>query len=187
MLLVLVGAVAVALVRGGKLSSFTELRVIGWWLLLPGFGLQLAANFVSDERSGLAVGMVLASFVLLLVVVYLNRAGAGMWIAGVGILMNFTVISINGAMPVLAEAIEIAGGSTTVAFDAKHEFLDEATRLPFLADVIPIPGSVISLGDVFLAVGIAVFVENGLRRAPPLFRHGAHAVPGSAAEVQRER
>ncbi len=40
----------------------------------------------------------------------------------------------------------------------------------------------ISLGDVFLAVGLAVFVEEQMRVRPRLFRHGVHGQAGSAAE-----
>ena len=51
-----------------------------------------------------------------------------------------------------------------------------------LADVIPLPGSVISLGDVFLAVGLGAFIEDQLKQPLRLFRHRVQGVPGSAAE-----
>ena len=59
-------------------------------------------------------------------------------------------------MPVLPEAVELAGGdaASLTAFSAKHVLLDATTRFPFLADIIPLPGSVISLGDVFFAIGL---------------------------------
>ena len=42
--------------------------------------------------------LVLLSYLPLLAVVALNQKMPGMWIAGVGILMNFTVILLNGGM-----------------------------------------------------------------------------------------
>ena len=60
--------------------------------------------------------------------------------------------------------------------------MTDATLLPFLGDVIPLPASVISIGDVFLAIGIGVFVEDRMRQPIPLFARGAHGTPGSAAQ-----
>ncbi len=47
--------------------------------------------------------------------------------------------------------------------------------------MIPFPGSVISLGDVLLAVGLGVFIEDNLTRPLRLFHNGAPGLPGSAA------
>jgi hypothetical protein len=105
-----------------------------------------------------------------------------MWIAGIGIFMNFAVIALNRGMPVLPAAVEIAGGSADLVAAGKHVLLDESTRLPFLGDLIPLPGTVISMGDVFLAIGLGVFVEEMSRRRPRLFRHGVHGEGGSAME-----
>ena len=60
--------------------------------------------------------------------------------------------------------------------------LDESTRLPFLADIIPLPGAVLSLGDVFLAIGIGAFLEDQMRKPLSLFAHGVTGVHGSASE-----
>lgn len=182
MLLVLVIAIAVGLARGGRLSNLTEIGVRAWWLLFIGFGLQLAATFLPRDMHGLAVGLNLASYVPLLVFVLLNRQMAGLWVAGIGVLMNFTVIAANSGMPVMLEAVKLAGGSVDVALGAKHVVLTESTHLAFLSDIIPLPGSVISLGDVFLAIGVGVFLEDQVRRPVRLFAHRVQGKPGSAAE-----
>lgn len=175
-------SIAVSLLRGGKLSNFTEIYARGWWLLFVGFGMQIAANYVPASNRDLAVWLVLLSYLPLLIVVALNQRMPGMWITGVGILMNFTVIALNNGMPVLPEAIELAGGDPGMALDAKHVVLDGTARLPFLADIIPMPGSVISLGDVLLAVGLGVFIEDQLQQPLRLFRHRVQGIPGSAAD-----
>jgi hypothetical protein len=135
--------------------------------------------------------MVLISYVLLMGLVLINRSRPGMWLAGLGVLMNFTVIAINGGMPVLAEAAEVASGFTITAPDLsgsyKHVLLDSSSHLTAFADVIPMRiagiGQVISLGDVFLAVGLGRFLEYELRRPRRYFRRGAHAQPGSASKT----
>lgn len=181
MLLVLVIAIVVGLARGGKISNLTEIGVRAWWLLVIGFGLQLGATFLPLSMHDFAVALILASYAPLLLFVLLNRQMTGFWVAGIGVLMNVTVIAANGGMPVMLEAVKLAGGSADAVLGARHVVLTEETSLAFLADIIPLPRSVISLGDVFLAIGIGVFLEDQIRRPVRLFAHGVPGTPGSAA------
>jgi hypothetical protein len=183
-------ALAIAVLRGGRLVNLGDIELRAWWLLFIALGLQLGTGFLPDrewsEWAGLT--MVLVSFGLLMILVMLNRSKPGMWIAGIGVLMNFVVIAANGGMPVLAGAAEVASGFTVSEPDLsgtfKHVLLDESSRLTFFADVIPLRlvgiGEVISLGDIFLALGLGVFLEHELRRPRRYFKHGAQAQPGSA-------
>lgn len=190
--IVLFIALAIAVLRGGRLTNLGDVELRAWWLLLIALGLQLGTSLLPDTdwAEGLGVVMVLASFFFLMVLVLLNRNRTGMWLAGLGVLMNFTVIALNGGMPVLAEAAEVASGFTVTEPDLsgsfKHVILDETSRLTLLSDVIPIRlwslGQVISLGDVFLAVGLGLFLEQELRRPRRYFKRGAHAQPGSASQ-----
>ncbi len=186
-LVVLVLAVVIGLARGGKLGNLADASITAWWLLPAGLAMQVAANLLPrpDEGvSGWAVGLLLGSYVPLLVVAALNRRSPGMWLAAVGILMNFSVIAANQGMPVSVEAAVLAGAeSTNLDLDAKHRILDTDSLLPFLADVIPLRAlrQVISLGDVFLAVGLGQFLEAEMRRPVRYFRHGGRGTPGSAA------
>lgn len=181
MLLVIAISIAVGWVRGGKLRNLTDIRVRVWPLLPLGFVLLAASSFVATDQHELAVALILVSYLPLLLFVWLNRNMTGIWIAGMGILMNFTVIVLNGGMPVLEEAVRIAGGGDELLLGAKHVLLTETTLMPFLGDIIPLPSAVLSLGDVFLAIGIATFLEDQMRRPPRLFAHGVSGVPGSAA------
>ena len=179
---VLLLSALVGKLRGGRWKSLSEVSTRAWWLLLVGLGLQAAAQFLPAEQRSLAVGLLLASYLFILAMVWINRREAGMWIAGIGILMNFTVIALNRGMPVLPASVEIAGGSATPVLGGRHVLLDASTHLPFLGDLIPLPGAVISLGDVFLAIGLGVFVEEQMRKPPRLFRRGVRGPSGSAAE-----
>jgi len=185
-LLVIVIALVVGALRGGSLRNLSGIRVRMWWLLLVGFVLLAAASFVPANRHELAVALILISYLPLLAFVLLNRKLSGIWIAGLGILMNFTVIVANGGMPVLAEAALIATNATgSLVLDAKHVLLTPDTTFPFLGDVIPLPGAVLSLGDVLLALGTGVFLEHQMRKPLTLFAHGVSGVPGSASEHKR--
>lgn len=190
LVLVLFVALAIAVLRGGRLTNLADLRLRLWWLLLIGFGLQVATLFLPDRPWAEEVGvwMVLVSYLPLLGVVIANRESPGMWLAGVGVLLNFTVIVLNGGMPVLREAAVVASGFSAnpqLAESYKHVPLDQTSRLPFLADVIPLRiaghGQVLSLGDVFLAVGLGRFLEAELRRPVRWFKPGVKLRGGSAS------
>lgn len=167
-----------------------DIELAAWWLLFIALGLQLGTNYLpaEDWSEWAGLSMVLFSFALLMIMVVLNRSAPGMWIAGLGVLMNFVVIAVNGGMPVLAGAAEVASGFTVASPDLSTSFmhvpLDETSRLSFFADVIPLRllgiGEVISVGDIFLALGLGSFLEHELRRPRRYFKHGAQAQPGSA-------
>jgi len=188
--IVLFLALAIAMLRGGRLINLGEIELKSWWLLLVSLGLQFGTRWLPNATWSETVGviMVLASFALLMILVLVHRSKPGMWIVGLGVLMNFTVIALNGGMPVLTGAAEVASGFTVAEPDIsgsfKHVLLDETSRLTFFADVIPLRlagiGEVISLGDIFLALGLGVFLEHELRRPRRWFKHGASAEPGSA-------
>lgn len=187
--LVLFVAMSVAVLRGGRLTNLADIRLRSWWLLPLGFAMQAVSAFLPDRSWSETVGvaLVLFSYVPLLALVVLNRARPGLWLAGLGILMNFTVIGLNGGMPVLGEAALVASGfspSPRLAESFKHLPLDESSRMSFLADVIPLRlfghGQVISLGDVFLAVGLGLFLEAELRRPVRWFKPGVRLQGGSA-------
>ena len=189
--LVIFASLAIAVLRGGRLVNLGDIELRAWWLLFLALGLQIGTRWLPDRpwSEWLGVVMVLVSFALLMVMVLLNRTKPGMWIVGLGVLMNFVVIAVNGGMPVLAGAAEVASGFTVSQPDLtgsfKHVLLDETSRLTFFSDVIPIRlvriGEVISLGDVFLALGLGIFLEHELRRPRRYFKRGAQAEPGSAA------
>lgn len=180
LLAVLVVSVVVGVLRGGKLANISEVYAHGWALLFVAFGLQFAATLLPDESKRVATTLILVGYVALLVAVWLNRRFPGTLLAGIGIAMNFLVITLNRGMPVSREAMVLAGGTADMPLDAKHVLLTGDSALPFLADVIPLPGSVISIGDVILGVGIGVFIEYQMRRPRPLFRKASKTEPGSA-------
>lgn len=192
---VLLISVGVALLRGGRLLNLSEVSLRGWPLLVVGFSLQAAAAWIpADEEWSrrVAVSLIILSYIPLLLLVGLNRRAPGMLLAGIGVFMNFTVIALNGGMPVLPEAAALAEGldpDTVIDFtrQPKHVELSTDARLPFLGDVIPmrVIGSVISLGDIFLAIGLGIFLENQLRKPVRWFKHGLNEAEAGSAATQR--
>jgi hypothetical protein len=154
-------AVVVSYVRGGRLHRIADATLRRNWLLFAGVALQLvvdlgAARGFLPETLWLSYGLLLASQLLVVGWVVGNRQLPGTWLVAIGLGLNALVIGANGAMPVDPEAIRALGLEGAEVPPGKHTVLDDATRLPWLADIIPVPPlrSIISVGDVVLAAGL---------------------------------
>lgn len=166
-LIVLVLSVAVGRLAGGRVSHLARIELQRTWLVFLAVGVQLALVAVSASGGhGAAWGrpLLAASHLAVLAFIAANRRQPGMPLVFVGLALNAIVIIANGAMPVAPEALAALGGDGTVD-PGKHEALDTSTRLPVLADVIPVPflRSVVSLGDLALAAGVGMLVVFRMR------------------------
>jgi hypothetical protein len=92
----------------------------------------------------------------------------GMRLVTIGLGLNALVIGANGAMPVDPDAILALGIDGATVPPGKHTLLDDQTRLPWLADIWPLPPlrSIISVGDVVLAAGL-IPLTHALMSARP--------------------
>ena len=154
-------AVVIGLVAGGSLRNFERVRVHWWALAFGGVALQalpaptIAGIEPSDGRHGDARALLRP----VARVHHGESLGAAAGVMAVGLLLNLSVVAINGGMPVSTSAIRTAGGSTlalATASDAKHHLMTDEDKLTPLADVIPIPrpaGIVLSIGDELLYTG----------------------------------
>jgi len=120
----------------------------------------------------MAIAALVGSQMLLLLFVWCNRAHPGFWLLGLGLVMNLTVIVLNGGlMPISPETVvRIAPPGTPV--DAlfppgtrlgttKDIVLEtQDTRLWWLSDILlfptwfPMPQFAYSVGDVLIAAGV---------------------------------
>lgn len=106
---------------------------------------------------------------------WVNSHLRGLWFVGLGLFCNALVIFANkGHMPVSSDALFKVGMESYIPklqqqYDAVHTLMTESSRLWFLADVIPVRilgyTNVISLGDVYLMVGIALTILDGALEA----------------------
>ncbi len=158
------------LLRGGSLRNLAHASFRLSALLVLGCLLQLAVFVEALEPAGTA--LLVVSYLCLIGFALANVAHRGMGLVAIGIALNAVVIAINGGMPVKAEAIVAAGivGSVAEAealeFRGKRHLATEEDSLVILGDVIPVPvggGSVLSYGDVVLALGAAVVLHSLVR------------------------
>jgi hypothetical protein len=164
-----VGGVLVGLALGGNLTTLSNVRFRWWPLALLGLALQLATvPHLGSLRAqhAAAVGLLIASYVVLLTFVALNFRLPGFSLIAAGFALNLLVISVNGGMPVNQRALEIAGGPRYVATvtdllehgGAKHHLARDDDLLLGLSDVIPVSWptrNVFSVGDRISMLGIA--------------------------------
>jgi len=192
------GAVVAALVgriAGGRFSRLKGLDLRAPWVFVAAavvqVGLMIAGARGWVEVAGIGQALLVASFALVLVGLWVNRRLPGVWVVGIGVLLNFLVIAANGgSMPVDRELAVRAGNTGLVEMldspaHVKHKPIGPSTRLRPLADVLPLPMIVPrprwfspgSVGDVLLTVGACWLVLAGM---------GAFGLGGRAARSNRE-
>ena len=95
----------------------------------------------------------------------MNLRLRGMWVVGLGGLLNFIAIAANGGvMPASSSALRDAGRRVTSS-SFENSTTVRGARLSFLGDVFAMPASwplanVFSVGDVLIAVGVAIVVHQ---------------------------
>lgn len=179
MILVLVLVVAVALVpvAGGRLGRLSALELRAPWLLWLALGMLIVLIARPGEETWWRTAANVATFALGLVWVWVNRRVPGLWLVGVGACSNLVAIVANGGvMPASARALEIAGISAEPGGFTNSAVLSDP-KLLVLGDVIPVPSwvpfaNVVSVGDVLIVLGVAYTIHrvSGSRlagRAPP--------------------
>ncbi|UCH35404.1 MAG: DUF5317 domain-containing protein [Armatimonadota bacterium] len=169
--------IVIALIAGGRFSRLGRLDLRWPWVFVAAFGVR-AVIVVLGVRGwqpviGIAPALHILSYVLLLAAVVANRHLWAMWVAALGVAMNFAVIAANGGtMPADADLVGASGQQQMVQLVESgryptHTLLDAGTRLPFLADryLLPHPyprPSVFSLGDILITLGVVVLIMRGM-------------------------
>lgn len=182
-LTVLGGAVLVSVLRGGRLRRVADADLFLGWLLFLGVALQVgvdlaAARSLLPDAGWSGWALLLASQLLVVGFLVANRHLPGIrWVA-TGLALNAAVMAANRAMPVSPSAIAALGIGDVAVLPGKHTLLTASTRLPWLADVIPLPWlrSIVSVGDLVLAVGLFPLthaVMSGATRPPRAGTTGA--------------
>ncbi|MDQ2966490.1 MAG: DUF5317 domain-containing protein, partial [Chloroflexota bacterium] len=197
------------LATGGNIWNLASVRLrwVGVLLLavVVRFGAEAAIGNGIELAEQLRLPLFGLAYAMLLVGLWANRAHPGMSLAFVGILANLIAISLNGGrMPIWEPSLIAAGLTPEDARTVFHTLLPAALNAEFLlragpfADLIPIPvplvRNVASVGDLFLAAGLAFFLFATVVRSPSeveeeereLHRRRAELLAGPAG-VRRHR
>ncbi|MFN0091425.1 MAG: DUF5317 family protein [Acidimicrobiales bacterium] len=153
---------------GGRWQAIGGTRLERWPLLVLGL-----AGHVAVERADPpgAFGILVASSVALLAVVWANLRLRGMAVIGLGLAANLAVVVLNAGMPVRPEALIAAGlaspeDAEQVELRGQRRLEQEDDLLVWLGDVIPLraTGQVLSFGDLVVLAGVADVAAGLLRR-----------------------
>lgn len=167
MILVAVLVLALALVPlgGGRLRRLRSLRLRSPWLLWLALGALVVLIAFPGEETPWRIALNVAVYPLGLAWVWMNRHVPGMWIVGLGAACNLAAIFANGGvMPASARALQIAGLPPEPGIFTNSAVLADP-RLLFLGDVIPTPSwlplaNVVSPGDVLIVLGLAYTIHR---------------------------
>lgn len=163
--------IAAGLLLGGATERLSTLRFRWPWLAIAGLLVQVVlftdAGFAAVGAAAPAIYV--ASTAAVLVAVLRNLGLAGMALVALGAASNLAAILANGgSMPADPGALATAGldpGSHTNSV----VLADPALRI--LTDVLAVPAwvpfaNVFSVGDVLIAIGIAIALAWTMRRDP---------------------
>ncbi len=169
---VLIGLIA-GLIRSrvGK-RAYKSFSLKGIWLVFVAYIPQFFAFNLPATRSIIPDSWIpvilISSQALLLIFVWVNRTQSGFFLLGLGLLLNFLVISINGGMmPISPQtASQLIEPGTTVNLQigqrvgaGKDVLLEPAdTKLSFLSDCLTLPKWIpyrlaYSFGDILISIG----------------------------------
>ena len=179
LIVIIVGLVAGFLARG-TLRNFERVDIHWWGVAAAGLVLQVLPLHRWFDDDVVVVGALLASYVLLIAFVWVNRRLPAAPLMLAGLVLNVVVIAANGGMPVSADAIRTTGSEAHelpgLIDDGKHHLMTPSDVLTPLADVIGLPpplATVLSVGDVLLYTGVVAFTVLIMRgrfaanRRPP--------------------
>jgi hypothetical protein len=153
--------------RTPKLIEFKSpwFVIIAFIMQFIGFQFPVTRSEMSRE---LASSVLIGSQILLLVFAWLNRQQTGMWIMGLGLLLNLFVIIVNGGlMPISPETVQqMVPDATAGTWQVGQRFgtgkdivlTTDNTRFWCLGDRYLLPGwfpykAAFSIGDILIAIG----------------------------------
>jgi hypothetical protein len=162
----------------GSLQGLSETQIWGETLLLGLLVAQAAIPLLRLSGTGARIAFFawLATLPLMAGIAWRNHRAPGMAVLGVGLVLNLVVIAANGGMPVFPTAVAAvstaARAGAIPSADFIHVVAGSETKLPWLADVIPLMGPawlrlVASPGDLLLYAGIVAFLGGGGKMRRP--------------------
>ncbi len=166
---------------GGRVGNLAHVEVKWAWLAPLAFLMQAYLIFFPAETAhGLLSArslLLTASHFLLFVVVWQNRDLDGVKLIGVGLLLNFLVMVLNGGfMPITPDALVQIGYDGNVA-QLQTGYIVGRTKnmvakpgdatLWFLSDIMVIPKpfpipTALSVGDVLIVMGVFLFLKESM-------------------------
>jgi uncharacterized protein DUF5317 len=179
---VIAAALVIAVLIGGDVRRLSQLRIQHIEVLFAAFAVKVGVALLGTVHSQLAINVArplnVIGAVLLLAVVWFNRRIPGAILFGAGLTLNLIVIlAFGGRMPVLvppdADPNSAAVALLKGGLDPLHVALQHPQGPWFIGDIFTIPSigghySLVSIGDLVMAVGMAWLIIRCSQRSPGL-------------------
>jgi Family of unknown function (DUF5317) len=179
---VIAAALVIAVLIGGDVRRLSQIRIRHIELLLAAFAAKAAVALLGTTHAQVAVNVArplnVIGAILLLAVVWFNRRIPGAFLFGAGLSLNLIVIlAFGGRMPVLVPHDVDANSPVLVllrgGLDPLHVALQQPRGLWFIGDIFTVPGigghySLVSIGDLLMAAGIAWLIIRCSQRSPSM-------------------
>lgn len=173
----LVVAIVIGLLLKGDIRKLDASNLKGIYLAFFAFLIEFILFTLIRkkviERSIVTYIFYLIQYILILSFVFVNRLDYAILIIGIGIFLNALAIFLNGgAMPVSASAMVKAGMApsldlvkeTMASSEGLYQVATSKTVLAFLGDCIALGKYVISIGDIFIALGLMGYVIKEMKK-----------------------
>jgi hypothetical protein len=182
LVLTVAAALLIVVLTRGDLRQLGRLRIAGVWVLFVGLAIQIALEFVDftgDQIETTGYGILMVSYAFILAFCIANISIRGFGVITIGVALNALVIGLNQGMPTIAIGNDADGNRVEkpVEQTVKHRQETDDDLLGFLGDKILFPepfDTVVSFGDLIMAVGICELAYFGTRRRR---RRGSRARP----------
>jgi hypothetical protein len=177
----IISGVIFGLLARGKISNLFELKFEKAWIIMLALFIQVAAQVLSLKGVEFAIRYSLfiqgIMFCMVIVCLWYNRRYIGVWFIGLGCILNALVMMLNdGKMPISYNALAKADllwtlDSFRAGADGRHTIVNEATRLPLLADTMHPPFffdyfmKVVSIGDLIVIWGLFLLVLGAVTKS----------------------
>jgi len=163
--------VALGWLRGGRLHNLGRVRLRAVPLLAVAVVVQVLLAGGAGSVLAVARMLLVVAAAAVLSFMWANRGLPGMVLIALGAGANAVVMIANAAMPVSRRALQVLGQGAAPLTAGRHVLagsIDGGARLLWLGDVLPVPllGSVVSPGDVAIAVGVGVLLPALMCRRP---------------------
>jgi hypothetical protein len=168
----LAAGVIAGFVSGGRPSNVYNRVITGAGVLAAAIIFQVI-SWLLDGSPNAGLVCVIVSYGLLTAFALVNIRLIGMPVVLVGLLLNFTVITVNSGMPVRADAMyTVDRNPGALENTAKRHLETSDDKIAVFGDVLPIEpfNEVISFGDLIMAFGLANVMFRLFQPAPPLYR-----------------
>ena len=178
---------ALGLLMGGRADGLARLEFKWPWLLIAGLFVQviLFTDFVAARIGDAGPAIYVASTAAVFAGVLRNVRIPGMQLVALGAGSNLAAITANGGyMPAGSDAMAALGKIDPTIYSnsavVAHPALEPFTDIFALPAWLPF-SNIFSVGDVLIALGVAVVIVAAMRGAsPPALAKGS-STEGSAA------